>query len=209
MDDEEQAAVYAKADFSSSNQMFVDGLIDEYSLHLNQILDIGCGPADIPIRIARKLPSIKITAVDASAPMVRHAKRAIENGGFKDQITVIEGCIPGLILKNEEFDAIISKDLLHHLPDPMIFWEEIISLAKKETVIYVMDLFRPETTDEARNIVESVSGNEPEILKMDFFNSLLAAFTVDEIKDQVNKAEMNLEVEKVSKRHLLIKGAIK
>jgi hypothetical protein len=44
MDDQERAVAYAKADFSSSNQMFVDILIEDYCQMLNNVLDIVRGP---------------------------------------------------------------------------------------------------------------------------------------------------------------------
>ena len=71
-----------------------------------------------------------------------------------------------------------------------------------------MDLCRPDTVEQARKIVNDVAGAEQEILKDDFFRSLLAAFTADEIKEQLRRAALNLQVIKISERHLLIKGIL-
>ena len=207
MNDEEQAIAYSKADFSSSNQWFVNHLIHDYSSYLYYVLDIGCRPADVPIRLARLKPSAHITAIDASDAMVELAHKAVKKAGVEKQIQVIKGCLPGFRLKHR-YDAVLSKDLLHHLPDPIVLWKEIKNLAKPEAVVYIMDLFRPKTTKEARNIVERVAANENPILKGDFYNSLLASFTVEEIKKQLNKAGLDLDVRQVSERHLLIKGLI-
>ncbi len=208
MDDEAQAVAYAKADFSSSNQMFVDGLIEAYSSRLRNVLDIGCGPADVCIRLARAVPLIQITAVDASEPMVRLAREAVRQAGLEGQIKVTRGRVPGLELGACSYDGILSKDLLHHLPDPAVFWDQIKRLAKGRTVVYVMDLFRPDTERRAGEIVESVSASEPAILKRDFYDSLLAAFTADEIKEQLRRASLPLAVAQVSERHVLVKGLI-
>jgi SAM-dependent methyltransferase len=208
MDGREQAAAYARADFSSSNQMFVDGLIETYPDRLGSILDIGCGPADVPIRILRAVPSAKVTAVDASLPMVEIGRQAVQEAGFQDNIEVVLGRLPGIDFGDMGFQTIASKDLLHHLPDPAIFWEEVVKLAAGTAAIYVMDLYRPNSREDAKEIVESVSGNEPEVLKRDFYNSLLAAFTVDEIRDHLESASLPLNVEKVSERHLLIHGLL-
>lgn len=208
MDGEEQAVAYARADFSSSNQAFVDMLIEDYSARLKSVLDIGCGPADVPVRLVRAKPTVRVTAADASDAMIQLARKAVSDAGLTESIEVIRGRVPGLALTNHDYDAIISKDLLHHLPNLMVFWQEVKSLAKAETVIYVMDLFRPPTKEAARDIVESVSAKEAPILKQDFYNSLLAAFTVDEIKEQLHEAGLALEVAEVSERHLLVKGLI-
>jgi SAM-dependent methyltransferase len=208
MDDEQQAVAYAEADFSSSNQMFVEGLIDAHAARLGTVLDIGCGPGDIPIGLAHARPSAYIVAVDASDVMVRLANEAVNRAALAGRIQVAQGRIPGLKVRRGGFGAIVSKDLLHHLPDPMVFWEEVKRLARAGTAVYVMDLFRPATPEAATQIVESVSPNEAEILKRDFYNSLLAAFTPDEVRDQLRRAGLELEVEVVSERHMRVKGVL-
>jgi len=48
---------------------------------------------------------------------------------------------------------------------------------------------------------------EPEIIvKQDFFNSLCAAFTVEEVRAQLADAGLDLEVSRVSNRHMWIHG---
>ena len=206
MGDEEQAIAYAKADFSSSNQMFVERLLEGYSAALKNVLDIGCGPGDVPVRLARAKPPIAITAVDASEPMVRLARRAVHKAGLQKQIRVVKGQVPGLAFEAGDFDALLSKDLLHHLPDPAVFWAEVKRLTKKGMVVFVMDLLRPKTERQARSIVESVSGREPAILKRDFYDSLRAAFTLAEIRQQLRDASLDFGAAQISERHLLVKG---
>lgn len=208
MDDEQQAIAYAEADFSSSNQTFVDGLVGAYASRLGIVLDIGCGPGDIPVRLAQAKSSVYLIAVDASDVMVRLANDAVQKADLERRVRIAQGRIPGLRVRRGGFDAIISKDLLHHLPDPMVFWEEVKRLGRPGTALYVMDLFRPGTQDAARTIVESVSANEPEILKRDFYNSLLAAFTPDEVRDQLRGAGLAFEVEVVTERHMRITGLL-
>ena len=130
MEDEQQAIAYAGADFSASNQMFVDGLLGAFGSRLGIVLDIGCGPGDIPIRLARAKSSLYVVAVDASEVMVRLANDAVETADLLRRVRVVEGRIPGLALRRGGFDAIVSKDLLHHLPDPMVFWEEVKRLGR-------------------------------------------------------------------------------
>ena len=47
MDDERQSIAYAKADFSTSNQLFVDCVIQDFPGLLRHVVDIGCGPGDV------------------------------------------------------------------------------------------------------------------------------------------------------------------
>ena len=206
MDDERQSIAYARADFSSSNQFFVDGLINDFPRPLSTAVDIGCGPGDVMIRLARALPDLHITAIDASAPMIALARGAVITEGLSDRIELVQGYVPGVALKAHSFDVVLSKDLLHHVPDPSVLWKEIARLARPRAVIYVMDLVRPSTPEEARRIVDRVAAREDPILREDFYNSLCAAFTVDELREQVAAAGLDLEVRQAGDRHAIISG---
>jgi ubiquinone/menaquinone biosynthesis C-methylase UbiE len=208
MEDELQSIAYAKADFSTSNQLFVDGLIHDFPQRLRTAVDIGCGPGDVMIRLARALPDLRVVAIDGSAPMIALARGAVLSAGLGDRITLVQGYVPGVALDAHSFDAVLSKDLLHHVPDPSMLWKEIARLARPGAVVYVMDLLRPATREEAGRIVHRVAAREDPILREDFFNSLCAAFTVDELREQVAGAGLHLEVRQVSDRHALVSGLI-
>ena len=61
----------------------------------------------------------------------------------------------------------------------------------------------------AKTLVEMYAAAEPKILQQDFYNSLLAAFTLEEINEQLNQAELPLSINKTSDRHVFISGIIK
>jgi ubiquinone/menaquinone biosynthesis C-methylase UbiE len=206
MDDERQSVAYAKADFSASNQFFVDSLLRDFPAHLRRALDIGCGPGDVVLRLARAAPDVHVTAIDGSAPMIALARDAVRAAGLDGRITLVQGYLPGVLLESTGFDAVLSKDLLHHLPDPAVLWKEITRLGRPGAAVYVMDLVRPETPDAARRIVDDVAAGEDPILREDFYNSLCAAFTLDEVRGQLIDAGLALRVAQVSDRHMVVKG---
>lgn len=206
MDDTEQVLAYAQADFSASNQAFVDRVAAQFPGRLRRVLDIGCGPGDVVIRLARTLPEVRVTAVDGSPNMLAYARQAVAAAGLAGQITLRRGRVPGLQLGGAAFDTIMSKDLLHHLHDPLVLWQEIRRLGTVGTAVFVMDLFRPATPQRAREIVENAADDEAPILKADFFNSLCAAFTPDEVTAQLREANLPLRVETTSERHMAIYG---
>jgi SAM-dependent methyltransferase len=209
MDDGEQSLAYANADFSSSDQWFVDHVLADYPEALHNVIDIGCGPCNVMLRLARARPDIRITAIDGSAAMIELATQAVRAAGHEARIVAMHGYIPGLALHEHSFDAILSKDLLHHLPDPMVLWSEAQRLGRQGATVYVMDLIRPATQQDARDIVEAVAPHEHPILKEDFYNSLCAAFTIEEAQAQVRQAGLPLEVSQISDRHMLIKGVLR
>jgi SAM-dependent methyltransferase len=209
MDDDAQSRAYAKADFSASNQRFVDGLVGAFPSSLRRVVDLGCGPADVVLRLARAVQDASITAVDGSAPMIALARRAVRAAGVDSRVTLLEAKLPRLPLDAQAFDAVLSKDLLHHLANPSVLWQEVMRLGRPGAAVYVMDLIRPDTPEAARGIVEAVAASEDAILRQDFFNSLCAAFTVDEVAAQLQATGLNqLALTRSGDRHLLVQGRL-
>ena len=206
MTDDAQCQAYASADFGVSNQAFVEIVRELIPPTAANVLDLGCGPGDVMIRLARACPSLKITAVDGSPAMIQLAQMAIEESGLSMTISALQGYVPGLPLSVGQFDAVLSKDFLHHLPDPMALWHEVRRLIRPGGFICVMDLWRQDSPEAAQEIVQTVAANEPDVLKTDFYNSLLAAFTPEEIREQLKAAALNLDVTMSGDRHMLIKG---
>jgi cyclopropane fatty-acyl-phospholipid synthase-like methyltransferase len=209
MDDPDQALAYAGADFETENQGFVDRFREHFpEFTEGHILDLGCGPGDIPVRFARAFPACRITAVDASGPMIGLAGEAVKQAGCADRILLCCQRFQDISLA-EPVDAVVSNSLLHHVPNPLQFWYRLRQLVKRDAPVLVMDLLRPDSHEEAQAIVERYAAQEPEILRRDFFRSLLASFTEDEVAAQL--AEMNLSrlvIDVVDDRHWVVSGII-
>jgi cyclopropane fatty-acyl-phospholipid synthase-like methyltransferase len=209
MDDPEQALVYARADFEEENQGFVARFLECYpDLKDVHVLDLGCGPADIPIRLARALPECRVTGVDGSAPMIALGREAVRAAGLADRIALRCERFQDTVL-SERVDAVISNSLLHHVPNALQFWYALRQLAKPGAVVLVMDLLRPDSPEEAQALVDRYAADEPAILRRDFYHSLLAAFTDDEVAAQLT--EMNLSrllIEVPDDRHWVVGGRL-
>ncbi|HJT22846.1 MAG TPA: hypothetical protein VJ746_20400, partial [Nitrospira sp.] len=94
-------------------------------------------------------------------------------------------------------------------PNPLQFWNKLRQMVKPGAPVLVMDLLRPATSDEAQAIVDRYAAHEPDILRRDFYNSLLAAFTEDEISSQL--ARMNLTrllIDVIDDRHWVVGGIV-
>lgn len=209
MEDERQVAAYANADFEAENQGFVNRF-REYFPEFNEghVFDLGCGPGDIPIRLARALPNCRVTGVDASSPMIELAEKAVSAAGLSGRVLLRCERIQDIPGANQA-DAVVSNSLLHHLPNPLQFWNRIRQLVKPGSPVLVMDLLRPDSPEAAQAIVDRYAANEPEILRRDFYNSLLAAFTEDEVTSQL--ARMNLTrllIDVIDDRHWVVGGLI-
>jgi thiamine phosphate synthase YjbQ (UPF0047 family) len=115
-----RARAYAAADFSEVNQGSVDRFRATFpDATKGRVVDLGCGPADIPLRLARALPGIEVTAVDGARAMLDHARGAATGSGLGRRVRLVAARVPALPFGALRFDACISNSLLHHLTDPI------------------------------------------------------------------------------------------
>ncbi len=213
MDEEAQALAYAEGDFAEPHGRFVT-LLGEHFGAIDPggyVLDLGCGPGDVTVRFAQAYPTCTVHGIDGSAAMLRHGRKILAGAGEAGRrIELILGRLPDDRPPRPAYDCIISNSLLHHLHQPQVLWEAVRRFAASGAPVFVMDLKRPKSIFEARKLVEAYASSEPEVLQRDFYNSLLAAFTVDEIEAQLRAASLeHLAVQEVSDRHLLIAGRMR
>ena len=211
MEGQEQARAYAHADFEEPHSRFLSLMQDTFPVREAGpwVADLGCGAADICIRVAGAYPHCRIHGVDASRAMLDYGRQAIREAGLEGRVQLHSGYLPGVTLPRPSYDTIVSNSLLHHLPDPMILWREVRRLSRPGSGVFVMDLLRPGDRRRARELVRNYCGDEPEILRRDFYHSLLAAYGPEEVSDQLREADLaHLEVRTVSDRHLLVYGRI-
>ena len=161
------------------------------------ILDLGCGPGEVTLRLARRFPAANITAIDGSEAMIRLAKeRLVLELPGNNRVHFIQAMVPGIDISEKTYELIVSTSFLHHLHRPELLWQTIIEHAGPGTKVFIADLCRPESKNAARKMVRQSASNEPDILQQDFYNSLLAAFTPQEIEKQLLAAGLcNLTVE--------------
>jgi 2-polyprenyl-3-methyl-5-hydroxy-6-metoxy-1,4-benzoquinol methylase len=212
MNEETQVKAYADADFEEPNSNFLALFQEVFVNHRPQgyLLDLGCGPGDITLRFAGTYPECIVHGVDGSAPMLRFAKEALARKGLsQNRVAFIQGILPNVNLPRTKYHVIISNGLLHHLHNPGILWRILKSYSLPGTLVLVRDLIRPQSSEEAWKIVETYSRDDPKILQTDFYNSLRAAFRVEEVEGQLREWGLEyLLAKKVSDRHLAVMGII-
>ncbi|NDY94451.1 class I SAM-dependent methyltransferase [Wenzhouxiangella limi] len=207
MDEPAQARAYAEADFSEPNQLFAEAVAGQLAGQTpGQLVDLGCGPGDICLRIARALPDWRIVGLDAGPNMLSLAGEAVTAADLAERIELVHARLPEHGLDGR-FDAVVSNSLLHHLPDHMSLWRAVADLAAPGAYIQIMDLHRPDSVARARWLVDQHAADAPEILRQDFYNSLLAAWTIEEVRDQYEQAGLaSLRLSRPTERHWMASG---
>jgi len=156
-----------------------------------QIADIGCGNCGYYSYLNTLYPNSFFTAYDASSLML---EKAAKTTGLH-RIKLVNSYIPDSTLPNNNFDLVISSLLLHQLPDHSALWQTIKQIGKTGAKFVVFDLLRVEDSNEAWAVVNETTEQAPDVFKKDFFNSLRAAFTLEEIQQQLLEAGLVATIE--------------
>ncbi len=208
MEAAEQAAAYAGADFAAAHGAIVDALGARLPAFpaTGHVLDLGCGPGDIAVRLARRYPHLRIDGVDGAEAMLAHGRERVAREGLGERLRLHRARLPHEPLPRRRYDAVVSNSLLHHLHDPMALWRTLAGVLEPGAPVFVADLARPRDTAAVEALVAGMAG-EPEVLQRDFRASLHAAFTPGEVRAQLEAAGMELAVEALDGHHLLAWGA--
>jgi trans-aconitate methyltransferase len=209
MDSEAQTLAYAEADFNESNSLFTERFLQRFAElpASGRMADLGCGPGDITLRLARALPGWELTGFDAGPNMLGHAERLLADGDLGARVSFRLAYLPDPALPAAAWDAVVSNSLLHHLPNPQVLWESIVRLAAPGAAVQVMDLMRPTSEAQAQQLVDRYAADAPEVLREDFYHSLLAAYTPEEVSAQLIQSGLDrLKIETASDRHWIVSG---
>jgi 2-polyprenyl-3-methyl-5-hydroxy-6-metoxy-1,4-benzoquinol methylase len=80
-----------------------------------RVLDVGCGTGVLATRLVEGHPDLEITAVDASAAML---KRARQRRAWPAGVHFLDGDVNEILSSSGQYDRIVSVNVLWALPDP-------------------------------------------------------------------------------------------
>jgi ubiquinone/menaquinone biosynthesis C-methylase UbiE len=213
MDEAIQAKAYAEANFAAPHERCVDLFLASWPSSRGPdtgiALDVGCGPADVVVRMARRCPGLVIDGVDGAEQMLSLGRARVAALGLDNRVRLYRAFLPDDPLPRTTYDIVTSNSILHHLHDPQVLWRSLWRAASPGAHVFLMDLMRPATREDAAAMVERYTAGEPDVLRHDFHASLLAAFTPDEVRTQLLQAGLGvLRVDVVSDRHLTVSGTM-
>ena len=202
MDSWEEATEYDAMDFTEINAAFAHRAIELVESPTATILDAGTGTARIPILIAQQRSQWQIIGIDMAESMLKIGRNNVDNAALQQQISLELVDAKHLPYQNGKFDMVISNSLIHHLPNPLPFLQELQRVLKPNGAILLRDLIHPPSEEIINSLVESIGEEYNEHQKKLFRDSLHAAFTLDEVNDLVQQAGVsNVTVYQSSDRH--------
>ena len=134
------ASAYAKAT-RMAIESYYRQVAEKIAAHLKSgtILDLGTGPGDLPIEIAKKSPGIQITGIDLSRKLIQMARANASTAGLADRLNFQLGNAAALDFEDSSFDMVISTGMLHSIKEPVKVLQEIYRVLKAGREAWIFD----------------------------------------------------------------------
>ena len=146
MESADEVEVYS----SAAAQRYLDAIDNTLVDHIarlggasGRLLDVGCGPGNIALKIARRWPGVRVVGVDFSQNMILAARAAAASQQLTARTDFLAGDAKKLPFPDGAFDFVLSNSVLHHLQDPLGMLDEMARVVKPGGIVLLRDLRRP------------------------------------------------------------------
>ena len=208
MDTVEAAEAYDAMAHGEVDNAFVERVL-ALGAKDGHFLDVGTGPAQIPILLAQRCPDICITAIDLSEEMLNIAKRHIAAAELAARITLEHVDAKALPYPDNTFDGLISNSIVHHIHDSLRALQEMSRVVKPGGLVLIRDLVRPETPEEAQAFVDKYASEDTPYQQKLYYDSFLAAFTIAEVNEMLQEMDLpRAVVVQSTDRHWSVERAV-
>lgn len=172
-------------------------------LNSGRILDVGTGPAYLPVEIAKRAPNLEIVGIDLSPAMVAIATKNAEKRGVSDRVRVQRANAADLPFEDGYFDLVVSTLSLHHWLRPSECLKEINRVLKENGEAWIYDA-RRDTTKEVNAQFRERYGW---LLAFVFLNLVRAhsSITVREIDEILSSPEIRFSRKTVVDKGVILK----
>ncbi len=196
MDDSAEVEAYSSAAAQAYLNTIDDTLV-EHALRLvkgrerGRALDIGTGPGQIVIKLAKRLAEWKFVGVDRSLGMIAQAQAnlASASGELAGRVEFQVADGNRLPFPDSSFDLVMCNSVLHHLAEPEKLLSEMSRLVNSGGAILLRDLRRPGRFTYPLHVRwhgRHYSG----VMYQLYCDSVRSAYTVPELKRMLDSAAL-------------------
>jgi SAM-dependent methyltransferase len=156
-------------------------------------LDVGCGPGQIPILMAKRWPALQFVGIDAGPAMIEKARQDAAAAGVKIEFQVFRVGPQGearLPYPDASFELVTCNSTLHHLADPLGAMNEMARVAKPEGAVLLRDLVRPPGLTYALHVRVFGRHYRGEMRRL-YEASVAASYTAAELGDMLAASRLN------------------
>lgn len=104
------------------------------------VLEIGSGPGELALEIARRLPGAEIVGIDLAGAMIERANERVQAERMGERVRFVLADAAALPLPDATVDVTVSTLSLHHWADPAAVFAEIARVLRPGGVALIFDL---------------------------------------------------------------------
>ena len=110
------------------------------SSEIKAVLEIGSGPGELALEIARRLPGVEVVGIDLAEAMIDSAMQRARAQRSDDRVRFLLADGAALPLPDASFDVAVSTLSLHHWAEPATVFAEIARVLRPGGVALIYDL---------------------------------------------------------------------
>ncbi len=155
-------------------------------------IDVGTGPGIFPIFMAKAIPGIRFKGIDLSPVMVNLAKRNARDEGIADIVEFEIGSAYSLPAEDHCLDLVLCINTLHHLENPIDFFNEVARCLKEGGAFVIVDFHRDASPlfIEFLNLLWKVFFGKHPKAKKGFLESIQSSYTVEECREFLKRSRL-------------------
>jgi SAM-dependent methyltransferase len=110
------------------------------SSEIKAVLEIGSGPGELALEIARRLPGAEVVGIDLAEAMIERAIERVRAERLDGRVGFLLADGAALPLADASFDVAVSTLSLHHWAEPATVFAEIDRVLRPGGVALIYDL---------------------------------------------------------------------
>ena len=132
--------------YDTAYSWILDGLYTKLALEIvdsgptGRVLDVGCGPGRLDVRLGVMVPSLEVIGVDIDPIMVDLAAAHARDAGVSGRVHFQVGDSEAMPFEDGEFDMVVSSLSLHHWADPARAMSEIHRVLRPGGEVRIYDV---------------------------------------------------------------------
>ncbi len=156
------------------------------------ILDVGTGPGIFPIFLSKSLPQVRLKGLDLSPVMVEIARRNAMEEGLEGRVEFMVGSAYRLPCEDRSIDLVLCINTLHHLNQPVRFFDEVSRVLKEDGGFVIVDFHRdtPFYLVGFFNLLWRLFFRGHPKAKDGFMESVQSSYTIEECMDFLKKSNL-------------------
>lgn len=107
------------------------------------ILDVATGTGDLAIKMAQKLPDVKITGIDLSQGMIDIGQRKISEAGLQSRVNLVQGDCLSLPMPDAVFDCVTVAYGVRNFERLEAGYKEMLRVLRPGGMLCVIELSTP------------------------------------------------------------------